>query len=203
AALGAGRWHIIKQLLSESTLLGLCGGIAGLLLAIWGIDVLKSFLPSNIPRVDEISPDLRVLAFAGFISLAVGILAGLLPAWRASHPNLATSLNEASRGSSESAAGQRTRASLVVIEIVLALVLLASAGLLVESFLRLQKVSPGFDPTNVITARIALPDSGYGKPAQAAEFYRKLLRRVATLPGVKSAAVAWWFPLSGSEIAFN
>jgi len=203
AALGAGRWHIIKQLLSESTLLGLCGGIAGLLLAIWGIDVLKSFLPSNIPRVDEISPDLRVLAFAGFISLAVGILAGLLPAWRASHPNLATSLNEASRGSSESAAGQRTRASLVVIEIVLALVLLASAGLLVESFLRLQKVSPGFDPTNVITARIALPDSGYGKPAQAAEFYRKLLARVATFPGVKSAAIAWWFPLSGSEIGFN
>jgi predicted permease len=203
AALGAGRWHIIKQLLSESTLLGLCGGVAGLLLAIWGIDVLKSFLPSSIPRIDEISPDLRVLAFAALVSLAVGILAGLLPAWRASHPNLATSLNEASRGSSESAAGQRTRSSLVVIEIVLALVLLASAGLLVESFLRLQKVSPGFDPTNVMTARIALPDSGYGKPAQAAEFYRKLLARVATLPGVKSAAIAWWFPLSGSEIGFN
>ena len=203
AALGAGRWHIIKQLLCESALLGLCGGVAGLLLAIWGIDVLKSFLPSSIPRIDEISPDLRVLAFAGFISVAVGILAGLLPAWRASHPNLATSLNEASRGSSESASGHRIRASLVVIEIVLALVLLASGGLLVESFLRLQKVSPGFDPSNVLTTRIALPDSGYGKPAQAAEFYRKLLSRVATLPGVKSAAIAWWFPLSGSEISFN
>jgi putative ABC transport system permease protein len=137
------------------------------------------------------------------VSLAVGILAGLLPAWRASHPNLVASLNESARGSSEGTHGRQTRAALVVVEIVLALVLLASAGLLVKSFLRLQKVSPGFDPTNVMTARIALPDSSYGKPAQAAEFYRKLLRRVATLPGVKSAAVAWWFPLSGSEIAFN
>ena len=202
AALGAGRWHIIKQLLVESILLGAFGGVAGLFVAIWGLDSLKTFLP-NIPRIEEISPDPRVLAFTAFLSLGVGILAGLLPAWRASHPDLATSLNEASRGSSEGAAGRRTRASLVVIEIVLALVLLASAGLLVKSFLHLQKVSPGFDPTNIMTARVALPDSGYGKPPQAAEFYRKLLARVATLPGVKSSAIAWWFPLSGSEIGFN
>src|SRR2546421_699872 len=171
AALGAGRWHIIKQLLVESILLGAFGGVAGLFVAIWGLDSLKTFLP-NIPRIEEISPDPRVLAFTAFLSLGVGILAGLLPAWRASHPDLATSLNEASRGSSEGAAGRRTRASLVVIEIVLALVLLASAGLLVKSFLHLQKVSPGFDPTNIMTARVALPDSGYGKPPQAAEFYR-------------------------------
>ena len=202
AALGAGRWHIIKQLLVESILLGAFGGVAGLFVAIWGLDSLKTFLP-NIPRIEEISPDPRVLAFTAFLSLGVGILAGLLPAWRASHPDLATSLNEASRGSSEGAAGRRTRASLVVIEIVLALVLLASAGLLVKSFLHLQKVSLGFDPTNIMTARVALPDSGYGKPPQAAEFYRKLLARIATLPGVKSSAIAWWFPLSGSEIGFN
>ncbi|MEY2555838.1 MAG: putative transport system permease protein [Verrucomicrobiota bacterium] len=202
AALGAGRWHIIKQLLVESILLGAFGGVAGLFVAIWGLDSLKTFLP-NIPRIEEISPDPRVLAFTAFVSLGVGILAGLLPAWRASHPDLATSLYEASRGSSVGSAGRRTRASLVVIEIVLALVLLASAGLLVKSFLHLQKVSPGFDPTNVMTARIALPDSGYRKPPQAAEFYRKLLARVATLPGVKSSAIAWWFPLSGSEIGFN
>jgi len=202
AALGAGRWHIIRQLLVESILLGTFGGFAGLLIAIWGIDSLKAFLPS-IPRIDEISPDPRVLAFTGLISLGVGIVAGLLPAWRASHPNLATSLNEAARGSSEGAAGGRTRAALVVIEIVLALVLLASAGLLVESFLRLQKVRPGFDPTNVITARVALPDANYGKPQQVGEFYKKLLTRVSILPGVNSAAAAWWIPLSGSEITFN
>jgi len=202
AALGAGRWHIIKQLLVESTLLGAFGGFAGLLLAIWGIDSLKAFLPS-VPRIDEISPDVGVLALTAFVSLGVGIFAGLLPAWRASHPNLAGSLNENSRGSTEGARGHRTRSALVVVEIVLALVLLASAGLLVESFLRLQKVPAGFDPTNVTTARVALPDTNYGKPQQAGDFYKKLLDRLAAFPGVQSVAAAWWIPLSGSEIGFN
>src|SRR5437763_7948151 len=202
AALGAGRWHIIRQLLVESILLGALGGFGGLLIAIWGIDSLKAFLPS-IPRIDEISPDPRVLAFTGVVSLGVGIFAGLLPAWRASHPNLAGSLNESSRGSTEGTSGRRTRAALVVVEIVLALALLASAGLLVESFLRLQKVPAGFDATNIMTARVALPESNYGKPEQAADFYKKLLDRVSTLPGVQSTGAAWWIPLSGSEISFN
>jgi putative ABC transport system permease protein len=202
AALGAGRWQIIKQLLVESTLLGTLGGSAGLLLAVWGVDSMKAFLP-GIPRIDEISPDPRVLAFTGLLGLGVGIFAGLLPAWRASHPNLATSMNEANRGSSEGAAGGRTRAALVVIEIVLALVLLASAGLLVESFLRLQKVPAGFDHTKVITARLALPNATYPKAEDSKEFYKKLLERVSVLPGVQSAAAAWWIPLSGSEISFN
>ena len=202
AALGAGRWHIIKELLAESILLGALGGLAGLLIAIWGIDSLKAFLP-RIPRIEEISPDPRVLTFTAFISLGVGVFAGLLPAWRASHPNLATSLNESSRRSSEGRTGGRTRAGLVVVEIVLALVLLTSAGLLVESFVRLQKVPAGFDTTNVITARVALPETNYGKPEQAAEFYKKLLSRVSNLPGVQSSGAAWWIPLSGSEISFT
>jgi len=202
AALGARRWHIIKQLLAESTLLGAFGGFAGLLIAIWGIDLLRAFLPS-IPRIDEISPDLRVLGFTALVSMAVGIFAGLLPACRASHPNLAGSLNESSRGSSEGGSAGRTRAALVVIEIVLAVVLLASAGLLMKSFLRLQKVPSGFDPTKVVTARVALPETNYGKPEQAAEFYKKLLDRVSALPGVQSAGAAWWIPLSGSDIGFT
>ena len=189
AALGAGRWHIIKQLLVESTVLGALGGFAGLLLAIWSIDSLKAFLPS-IPRIDQISLDPRVLGFTALLSLEVGIVAGMLPAWRASHPNLATSLNEATRGSSEASSGGRTRAALVVVEIVLALVLLASAGLLVESFLRLQKVSAGFDPTNVMTARVALPETNYSKPQDSSVFYKKLLEHVSALPGVQSAAAA-------------
>jgi putative ABC transport system permease protein len=202
AALGAGRWQIIKQLLTESVLLGALGGLAGLVIAIWGIDSLKAFLPS-IPRIDEISPDPRVLAFTALVSLGVGIFAGLLPAWRASHPNLAGSLNENSRGSTEGSAAGRTRAALVTIEIVLALVLLASAGLLVQSFLRLQKVPSGFDPSNVTTARVALPETNYGKPEQAGEFYKKLIDRLSTFPGVQSVGAAWWIPLSGSEISFN
>jgi len=202
AALGAGRGHIIRQLLVESVLLGAFGGLAGLLIAMWGIESLKAFLP-NIPRINEISPDPRVLLFTALISIGVGVVAGLLPAWRASHPNLATSLNEAARGSSEGATGHRTRAMLVVVEIVLALVLLASAGLLVESFVRLQKVPTGFDATNVMTARIALPAATYSKPEDSAQFYKKLLDRVSALPGVQSAAAAWWIPLSGSDISFN
>ena len=202
AALGAGRWQIIKQLLVESTLLGTLGGFAGLLLAIWGVDSMKAFLP-GIPRMDEISPDPRVFGFTVLLSLGVGIFAGLMPAWRVSHPNLATSMNEVTRGSSEGAAGGRTRASLVVIEIVLALVLLASAGLLVKSFLRLQKVPAGFDHTRVMTARIALPNESYPKPLDTTQFYKKLLERISVLPGVQSAAAAWWIPLSGSEITLT
>ena len=202
AALGAGRWQIVKQLLVESALLGIFGGLAGFLLAIWGVDSMKAFLP-GIPRMDEISPDPRVLAFTTLLSLGVGIFAGLLPAWRASHPNLATSMNEAARGSSEGAAGGRTRAGLVVIEIVLALVLLASAGLLVESFLRLQKVPAGFDHTKVVTARLELPNASYPKGQDTADFYKRLLERVSVLPGVQSAAAAWWIPLSGSDISFT
>ena len=203
AALGAGRWQIVKQLLAESTLLAAFGGVAGLLLAVSGLDLLKQFLPANIPRIEQISLDFRVIAFTAGASLMVGTLSGLLPAWRVSHANLAGSLNETGRGSTEGIRGRRTRAVLVVLEIVLALVLLVSAGLLAESFLRLQKVRPGFDPVNVMTARIALPNANYGKPEQAATFYKTLLTRVSELPGVRSASAAWWLPLSGSEITFN
>jgi len=202
-ALGAGRWHIVKQLLSESLLLSAAGGVVGLMIATWALDSLKAFLPASIPRIAQVSPDLRVLAFTAVVSLVAALLAGLLPAWLASHPNIAGAINETSRGSTESVHSGRTRAVLVVVEIVLALVLLASAGLLVQSFLRLQKVHPGFDPTNVVTARMALPDSKYNKPEQAVEFYKKLLANISASPGVNSAAGAWWIPLSGSEIVFS
>jgi len=201
AALGAGRWRISKQLLAESTLLGALGGLAGLVLAIWGVDALKVFLPS-IPRIDEISAAPLVLVVTAIASLGVGIISGLLPAWRASRSNFAASLNEASRGSTEGGSAHRTRAALVVVEIVLALILLASAGLLVESFIRLQRVSGGFDPTNVMTARVALSEANYGKPERAAAFYKKLLERLSSEPGMQSVAAAWWIPLSGSEISF-
>src|SRR5213592_1382445 len=202
AALGAGRWRIIKQLLVESAILGIFGGLAGLILAIWGVDSMKAFLP-GIPRMDEISPDPLVLVVTAVVSLGLGITSGLFPAWRASRSNLAESLNEAARGTNESASAHRTRAALVVVEIVLALVLLASAGLLVESFIRLQRVPGGFDVTNVMTARVALTQTNYGKPEQAAAFYKKLLERLSSEPGMQSVAAAWYIPLSGSEIGFT
>ena len=202
-ALGAGRWQIIKQLLTESLILAAGGGLAGLLLALWGLEALKRFLPPTIPRIDQISLDFRVLVFAAAGSLFVGIVSGLLPAWRVSSPGIAGSLNEASRGSTEGVRGRRTRAALVVLELVFALVLLASAGLLAKSFLRLQDVPPGFDPNNIATARIALPNATYGKPEQSARFYKTLLSRISEVRGVRSASAAWWLPLSGSEITFN
>ena len=203
AALGAGRFQIIRQLITESTLLALAGGLAGLLLAIWGVDALRSSLPATIPRIGEIAADTRVLLFTMMISLLTGIVAGLIPAWRSSRPNLVSSLNESARGSTEGIRGQRTRGLLVVIEIVLALVLLASASLLRQSFVRLHRVTPGFDPNNVLTARIALPDSSYGKPEESTQFYRKLLTSIAAVPGVEGASSVWWLPLSGTEVTFD
>ncbi len=203
SALGAQRRDIVRQLLVESALLGLGGGLIGLLVAVWGVDSLASLLPANLPRVSQISPDGRVLVFTAIVSLLVGCLAGLVPAWRASHPNLAGSLNESGRGTSESGRGARIRGVLVVVEIVLALVLLSGAGLLAQSFLRLREVKPGFDASGIMTARLALPEADYGKPAQAADFCERLLKRISTLPGVTSASAAWWLPLSGSEITFD
>lgn len=202
-ALGADRWQIIKQLVTESALLGAVGGVAGLFLAIWGLDALRAFLPADIPRIGDIGPDLSVLTFTAAISFTVGIWSGLLPAWRASHPNLAASLNEMSRGSTEATSGRKIRGALVIAEVVLALLLLASAGLLLQSFLRLQQVRPGFEAKNVMTARVALPQASYPKPEQASQFYQRLLERVSSLPGVTSAGGAWWIPLSGSEIVFS
>jgi putative ABC transport system permease protein len=200
AALGAGRGDIVRQLLTESALLGGAGGLIGLLLSVWGVEILTRFLPASLPRASQITPDARVLIFTALVSLAVGCLAGLVPAWRMSHPNRAGSLNDSSRGSSESGHGHRLRGVLVVVEIVLALVLLSGAGLLGRSFLRLRQIPPGFNPEGVMTVRFSLPDSHYGKPAQSAQFFKQFVDRVKQIPGVSSAGAAWWIPLSGSDI---
>ena len=203
AALGAGRWQITRHLVSESVMLSVIGGAAGLLLAQWGLDLLKAFLPSTIPRIDEISLDLSVLTFAAVGSVFAGLMSGLLPAWRITHPGLTNTLKDTARGSTEGAGVRRTRALLVVLEIVFALVLLASAGLLARTFLRLQDVRPGFVASNVATGRIALPKATYVKPEQVARFYKTLLAKITQLPGVESGSVAWWLPLTGSEATFN
>ena len=199
AALGASRGRILRQLLIESTLLAVAGGAAGMLLAIWGTEGLSALLPHNFPRAAEISPDMRVLAFTAFVSIFTGVLFGFAPAWRVSRPDVVTALNETGRGSSETARGRRLRGGLVIAEMVLAFVLLVGAGLLIRSFWQLQKVELGFDPHNVMTASISLPDGDNGPeiPVRNANFYAQLMERAAAAPGVRSVSAIVPLPLSG------
>ena len=201
AALGASRTRIFRQLLTESALLSLAGGGAGMLLAVWGTAALTALLPQNFPRAEEISPDLRVLAFTALVSLCTGLLFGLAPAWRVSRPDVVSALNESARGSSETARGRRLRGILVTAEMVLAFVLLVGAGLLIRSFWQLQKVPLGFDPHHVMTASVSLPD-GDGGPQitkRNEQFYVQLMERANAIPGVRSVAAITPLPLSGAD----
>jgi putative ABC transport system permease protein len=183
AALGAGRWRIVRQLLTESLLLAVVGGTAGLLLAVWFKDVLVAFSPGDIPRLDEIKLDWRVLGFTVGATLLTTLLTGLAPALQNSKPHLASALKE---GGQKGAAGQgsRVRGALVVAEVALALMLVAGAGLMIRSLLALEKVDPGFDPNNILMLRVALPGAGYREGGQAQAFFTEAERRVRSLPGV-------------------
>ncbi|HEX5736612.1 MAG TPA: ABC transporter permease [Blastocatellia bacterium] len=183
-ALGAQRGRIIRQLLTESMLMALVGGGVGLLLALWGTDLLISVSPGALPSLRDISLDSRVLAFTLLTSLLTGAIFGLVPALQASKPNLNESLKEGSR-SAGGAGSARVRNSLVVIEIALSLVLLAGAGLLINSFLKLANTDPGFKAEGVLTMRLNLSGSNYQKPEQLAAFYTQLLDRVEALPGIE------------------
>ena len=201
-ALGASRLRVLRQLLTESVLLALCGGFCGLLLALWGIDALSAFVPENIPRAGEIGVDGRMLAFTLVISLLTGVIFGLAPALQASKSDVNESLKEGARGASTGLRRNRFRSLLVVAEVALALMLLVGAGLLIRSFMRLQQVNPGLDPRDVVTMGIVLPfiaPSNYEKPEQQAAFFDRLLERTATLPGVQAAAIVSGLPLSGAN----
>jgi putative ABC transport system permease protein len=195
-ALGASRWRVARQQLTENVLLSLAGGALGLLLAAWGVDMLAALGAGDIPRSREIGVDGRVLAFTVALSVLTGLAFGLLPALRASRPNLNEVLKDAGRGTSGPGRG-RVRAALVVSEIALALTLLVGAGLLIKSFVGLRRVNPGFDPTGVLTLRIDLARARYAKREQAAAFFSDLQRRVAGLPGVEAAGMVTELPLSG------
>ena len=187
-ALGASRGRIVRQLLTESILLAGLGGVLGLLLASWGVELLLAFIPENIPRVRELQMDAKVFAFTIGISLLSGIVFGLAPAIQSSRLNLNSSLKEGGR-SGEGVGKRRMRSALVVAEIALSLVLLIGAGLMIKSFAALQKVNVGFNPDNLVTMEISLTGSRYRDRAQISSFYQQLLQRVEAIPGVESAGI--------------
>jgi len=195
SALGAARIRLIRQLLTESVLLSVVGGVVGLVLAYWLLAVLSWLGPSNIPRLPAIHMDGRVLAFNSAIAVLTGILFGMAPALRTSKLNLSEALKEGARNV---AGGRhdRLRKLLVISEVALSLVLLISAGLLIRSFISVERVNPGFNAQNVLGMRLSVAGTSY-KGERREIFYRELLERVHRLPGVTSAGIADNLPLSG------
>ena len=203
-ALGAGRGRLVRQLLTESVVLAIVGGMLGLLIAVWGVDGLVQVSPASLPRLQGVGVNGVVLVFTAGLSLMTGMLFGLVPAMQGSHADLHQVMQDAARSASATGRATRLRSVLVVGEFALALVLLVGAALLVQSFWRLQRVDLGFNPASVLTARIwlpqpNLPETGpYFKHDARVSFYRRVLDRVAALPGVQAAGGVSSLPLSGS-----
>ena len=202
AALGAGRRRLVWQLLTESALLGLVGGAVGLVAASWAVQMLPAVVPPDIPRIDEVGLDRRMLGFSLLLSLATGVAFGLIPALHGSRLNLVRALNE---GSLQAVGGfrllraNRTRSMLAAAEVAVALVLLIGAGLLLRSFVRLIDTDPGYDPTNVITAQVDLPPARYADADVRRVFFQQLLQRVDQLPDVEAAGIVSFLPLGRGE----
>jgi putative ABC transport system permease protein len=211
-ALGAGRFRLIRQFLAESSLLALAGGGLGLFLALWGTDLLMKVVPSRIPvpnaadavLLPKVHMDARVVLFTLLVSLLTGIVFGLAPAFQGARCNVDESLKEGGRGSLSGPRGQRTRATLVIAEAALAVVLVIGAGLMIESFWHLLEANPGFNPKHLLTLRIKLPndakDSKYREPQKRALTFQQFLNNVQALPGVRSAALTEIIPLSQDDM---
>jgi len=195
-ALGASRTRLIRQFLTESMLLAGMGGVVGLLFSLAGIRILKGFIPDTISQVQAIDLDAKVLFFTLLVSLATGLIFGLAPATQASNFNLNETLKEGGRDSGASVRGNRIRALLVMGEVAVSFVLLIGAGLLINSFLHLRTLDPGFRTDHLLTAKIELSETKYPDKEHRVPFYNELLRRVSALPGVESAAVASNLPFT-------
>jgi putative ABC transport system permease protein len=198
-ALGAGRWRLIRQLLTESVLVSLAGGAAAVLIAWWGTSLLVALKPANLPRLQEIGVDSRVLAFTFGLSLLTGIIFGLAPAWTASRRGVNEALKEGGRSATGSGAQQRLRSTFVVVELAVALVLLVGAGLLVKTFWKLRNVQPGFTTDHLLTMRVELPETRYKEVEPQTRFRAQALAGINSLPGVQAAMVSE-LPLSGDSL---
>ncbi len=202
-ALGAGRGRLVRQLLTESVVLSLLGAGLGLLLAVWGVDMLIGLQPQGVPRLDNVRIDTTVVLFTIGLAVGTGVLFGLVPALQTTRSSLAGSLKEAGRGALTSRSGSRVRSALVVSEIALAVMLLAGAGLLIRSFTRLASVDPGFRVEQALTFELTLPDARYEKEPQQVGYFDRLIPRLRATPGVQSAAAVVSLPLSGSSIVLT
>ena len=195
-ALGASGGRLIRQLLTESLLLSLIGGATGVLIAIAGLRALRAMAPADLPRMDAVAVNGTVLLVASVVTIATGLIFGLVPAMQSSRTRLSETLREGGRGGSSGRSGQRLRRTIVAAQLALVVVLLTGAGLLARTFFTLQGTSLGFDTKNVLTMNIQLPGAKYGQPRQAAGFYGSLLERIRAVPGVVSAGTVTTMMLS-------
>src|SRR5438477_10448013 len=206
-ALGAGRWRLLRQMLTESVLLAIAGAAAGIILSVWGLEMLKQIGARTVPRLAEVNVDLVVLIVTAVVAVGTGILFGLIPAFATTKPELTEALKEGGRSSTTGEERNKVRNSLVIAEIALALVLLVGAGLLLKSYARVQNIDPGFDRRNVLTAELNLSDTKYPQRGAAdynhgaamLNFWNETLRRVQQLAGVEAAGYTVILPLSGSN----
>ncbi|MCM3901008.1 MAG: ABC transporter permease [Pyrinomonadaceae bacterium] len=201
AALGASRWRVIRQLLTESTILAVGGGGVGLLLALWGVALMTKLLPRDFPRLADINVDWRVLGFTAAASVLTGILFGLAPALQISKTRVHESLKESGRGASGGQRHNRLRSLLIVAEVALSVVLLVGAGLLFRSFMELQSVNTGFTPQQVLTLRLTPSGTNYTRDADYISFYRQVIERISAMPGVHAAGAINTLPLSKGPTA--
>jgi putative ABC transport system permease protein len=197
-ALGADRIRIIRQLMTESLLLALTGGAIGAILGLWGVSALKSLAPDGTPRIDEISIDARVLAFTAVLALVTGIVFGVVPAAHAARDGFTSALKQGGRGQMGDGGG-RARRALIVAELALALILLVGGGLLLRTFIALQRVDLGFNPSHKLAGFVLPPPAAYRTDAQRIAFYDAIRARTGALPGVKDVVLASVLPLSGDS----
>jgi putative ABC transport system permease protein len=196
-ALGAGRMRLIRQLLTESLLLSVLGGVLGLFLAWWGVGALVALSPSDLVNLEHVSLSLPVLFFTLLVSLLTGLIFGLAPAFEATRLNLTESLKEGDKGVSGNARSRRLRSAFVIAEMALSLVLLTSAGLMLKSFMRLQTVNPGFTADKLLTMRVILPGRKYRDEYQRIAFFKQATERISHLPGVESTGAVSFLPFAG------
>jgi len=196
-AVGASRWRIVRQLLTESLLLSVVSGALGLGLSVWLIKLLVAISPANSPRFDEISINWKVFLFAFGVTILAGLLFGTVPALQTSYGNLNETLKETGRSGAPGAARNRIGGLLIVSEVALSFVLLAGAGLLIKSFMHLREISPGFNPDNVLAMRVALPPGKYKQGEQRVQIYKQIVDQVKTVPGVQDVGTVLSLPLGG------